>query len=71
MRLYVLLLAAVPSFAFATTASQIGTTANKLIDAALADKAGLDRLEYLCYRIGNRLSGSPALERPSHGRRTK
>ncbi|HWF07799.1 MAG TPA: M20/M25/M40 family metallo-hydrolase [Bryobacteraceae bacterium] len=36
--------------------------ANKLIAAALADNAGLDRLEYLCYRIGNRVSGSPALD---------
>jgi Zn-dependent M28 family amino/carboxypeptidase len=36
--------------------------ANKLIDAALADEAGLNRLEYLCYRIGNRLSGSAALD---------
>jgi len=37
--------------------------ADKLIDAALADTEGYDRLAYLCYRIGNRLSGSPALER--------
>ncbi len=38
-------------------------TADKLIDAALADTAGYNRLAYLCYRIGNRLSGSPSLER--------
>jgi len=38
-------------------------TADKLIDAALTDTEGYDRLAYLCYRIGNRLSGSPALER--------
>src|SRR5580658_3072278 len=37
--------------------------ANKLIDAALADDAGLKRLEYLCYRIGNRLSGSQSLDK--------
>src|ERR1700733_14357816 len=37
-------------------------TANQLIEAALKDDAGLNRLEYLCYRIGNRLSGSKALE---------
>src|ERR1051326_5676019 len=36
--------------------------ANKLIDAALKDTEGLERLEYLCYRIGNRLSGSKPLE---------
>jgi hypothetical protein len=37
--------------------------AGKLIDAALADNEGYQRLTYLCYRIGNRLSGSPALEK--------
>jgi Iap family predicted aminopeptidase len=42
--------------------SRYQDTANKLIDAALADDAGLNRLEYLCYRIGNRLSGSAALD---------
>ena len=42
---------------------QYRATANKLIAAALADTEGYDRLAYLCYRIGNRLSGSPSLER--------
>src|SRR5258708_7821379 len=37
--------------------------ADKLIDAALADSDGYNRLAYLCYRIGNRLSGSPGLEK--------
>jgi hypothetical protein len=45
-----------------TDASRYQDTANKLIDAALADDAGLNRLEYLCYRIGNRLSGSASLD---------
>ncbi len=35
----------------------------KLIEAALADQEGLQRLQYLCDRIGNRLSGSASLER--------
>ncbi|MFL6416475.1 MAG: peptidase M28 family protein, partial [Bryobacteraceae bacterium] len=35
--------------------------ANKLIDAALADEAGYEKLTYLCDRIGNRLSGSESL----------
>ncbi|MBZ5618184.1 MAG: M20/M25/M40 family metallo-hydrolase [Acidobacteriia bacterium] len=35
----------------------------KLIDAALADTEGYQRLTYLCYRIGNRLSGSASLEK--------
>jgi len=43
-------------------ASRYQDVADKLIDAALADDAGLNRLEYLCYRIGNRLSGSAALD---------
>ncbi len=47
----------------AQTAARYKTAADKLIDAALRDDAGLKRLEYLCYRIGNRLSGSEALDR--------
>ncbi len=42
---------------------QYRATANKLIDAALADKDGYDKLAYLCDRIGNRISGSVSLER--------
>src|ERR1041384_7763247 len=42
---------------------QYRATANKLIDAALADKDGYEKLAYLCDRIGNRLSGSASLER--------
>jgi hypothetical protein len=61
MRLCIILLVALP--AFAATADQNRATANKLIDAALADDAGLKRLEYLCYRIGNRLSGSESLDK--------
>src|SRR3954470_15309406 len=41
---------------------QYRATADKLIDAALADTEGYNRLAYLCYRIGARLSGSTALE---------
>src|SRR6202051_95928 len=44
-------------------ASRYQDVANKLIDAALADDAGLNRFEYLCYRIGNRLSGSQSLNK--------
>ncbi len=39
------------------------TAAGKIIDAALEDTAGYEKLSYLCDRIGNRLSGSPALDR--------
>src|SRR5580698_6084880 len=59
MRSCIILLAA--TSAFAATAGEYKVTANNLIDAALADDAGLNRLEYLCYRIGNRLSGSESL----------
>jgi hypothetical protein len=37
--------------------------AQRLIDAALRDTEGLARLQYLCDRVGNRLSGSASLER--------
>ena len=42
---------------------QYRATADKLIDAALADTEGYNRLAYLCYRIGHRLSGSPGLQK--------
>src|SRR5437763_4132203 len=48
--------------AAADLTEQYRATADKLIDAALADTEGYNRLTYLCYRIGNRLSGSPGLE---------
>ncbi len=38
-------------------------TATKLIDAALIDQGGMDKLSHLCDRIGNRLSGSAGLEK--------
>ena len=41
--------------------NQYRDPANRLIDASLADTEGYARLAYLCDRIGNRLSGSPAL----------
>ena len=55
-------LAGIPTFA-ADLAAQYRTTADKLIDAALTDNEGYDRLAFLCYRIGNRLSGSQGLEK--------
>ncbi len=42
---------------------QYRETATRLIDAALTDQGGMDKLSYLCDRIGNRLSGSPGLEK--------
>ena len=44
-------------------AARYHAAADKLIDAAMTDFEGYDRLAYLCYRIGNRLSGSPGLDR--------
>jgi hypothetical protein len=46
-----------------TLTDQYRDSASKLIDASLADHGGMDKLAYLCDRIGNRLSGSPALEK--------
>ena len=40
-----------------------GDVAQKLIAGALADQSSTTRLEYLCDRIGNRMSGSASLER--------
>jgi hypothetical protein len=37
--------------------------AARILDAAQTDSRAYAKLEYLCDRIGNRLSGSPALER--------
>jgi carboxypeptidase Q len=37
--------------------------ADRLINAALVDNEGYQRLTYLCYRIGSRLSGSASLQR--------
>lgn len=61
------LLCLAPSTAQTAMAQTVDTTAikgaaDKLIEAALRDQGGLDRLEYLCYRIGNRLSSSKTLE---------
>ena len=47
----------------ANLTEQYRPVANRLIDAALADTEGYQRLTYLCYRIGNRLSGSVGLEK--------
>ncbi len=43
-------------------AARYGAISKHLIDTALADAHSLDRLEFLCDRIGNRLSGSPSLD---------
>ncbi len=42
---------------------QYRDAAGKIIGAALVDKAGWEKLTYLTTEIGNRLSGSPQLER--------
>ena len=42
---------------------QYRDSASKLINASLADQGGMEKLAYLCDRIGNRLSGSAALEK--------
>src|SRR6478609_4218684 len=62
MRFVVALLAAALVFAAAPLNESYKTTADQLIDAALADNGAYQKLSYLCDRIGNRLSGSKALE---------
>lgn len=46
-----------------TLTEQYRDSASQLIDASLADRGGMEKLSYLCDRIGNRLSGSPGLEK--------
>ncbi len=46
-----------------TLTEQYRDSASRLIDASLADRGGMEKLAYLCDRIGNRLSGSAALEK--------
>jgi hypothetical protein len=62
MRIVGAFLMALP-LAAADLTTQYKATADKLIEAALADTEGYNRLAYLCYRIGHRLSGSPGLEK--------
>jgi Zn-dependent M28 family amino/carboxypeptidase len=47
----------------ASLTDQYQDTAKKLIAAAMEDQEGLDRFEFLCDRIGNRLGGSKGLEK--------
>jgi hypothetical protein len=44
-------------------ADQYRDVATRIIDAAMTDQGGMDKLSFLCDRIGNRLSGSPGLEK--------
>ena len=46
-----------------TLSEQYRDSASKLIDASLADQGGMEKLAYLCDRIGNRLSGSAGLDK--------
>jgi hypothetical protein len=63
-KLCIALLAGIIAVANAESlAERYQSTAQKLIAAALADEHSTARLEYLCDRIGNRLSGSASLER--------
>jgi hypothetical protein len=60
------LLPAMLSFSLAFSQNltdQYRATADRLINAALADNDGYSKLAYLCDRIGNRLSGSESLPR--------
>lgn len=60
-RFPLVLLPAVLLAAPATLSDAYKEPAARIITAALADKDGYAKLSYLCDRIGNRLSGSPAL----------
>ena len=62
--LSVLLLAASSNLFAAEPLNQTyRASADKLIASALEDTGGYEKLSFLCDRIGNRLSGSPSLDR--------
>ena len=63
MRLSILALAVCSAAGAQTLTEQYKATADRLIDAALADTEGYRRLTYLCDRIGHRLAGSAGLEK--------
>ena len=62
MRYLLLLVTAVLVLAASPLSDAYKVPADRLIDAALADSGAYQKLTYLCDRIGNRLSGSKALE---------
>jgi hypothetical protein len=64
-KLWALLLAGTTLFAADSKPipDQYAPAAQKLIGAAMSDGQSMVRLQYLCDRIGNRLSGSASLER--------
>ena len=61
-RLWTLVICAGAACAQSVDTTALKENTDKLIESAMKDQGGLDRLEYLCYRIGNRLSGSKGLE---------
>src|SRR5579885_3457599 len=63
MKPWILLSAACVLASAQNLTEQYRPTADRLIDAALADNDGYAKLAYLCDRIGARLSGSESLER--------
>lgn len=63
MRFSILALALCSVSGAQTLTEQYKATADRLIDAALADTEGYRRLTYLCDRIGHRLAGSAGLEK--------
>jgi hypothetical protein len=63
MRAFVALILVLSSVFGQNLTEQYRATADRLINAALADNDGYSKLAYLCDRIGNRLSGSESLPR--------
>jgi len=52
-----------PANSPASVADSYKVAANRIIEAAMKDRSAWEKLEYLCDRIGHRLSGSPQLEK--------
>jgi Iap family predicted aminopeptidase len=62
MRHSLLLCTAALAFAGTPLSDTYKAAADRIIDAALTDNGGWEKLSYLCDRIGNRLAGSKGLE---------
>ena len=63
MKLTSLLLLALVATHAQTLGDRYSATATQILDAARTDNGAYEKLVYLCDRIGNRLSGSPGLDK--------
>ena len=63
MKLTCLLVLAIGAANAQTLGDRYGSAATQILDAARSDNGAYEKLVYLCDRIGNRVSGSPGLDK--------